>query len=73
MPEPETLISTEQLAAALGQPDLRIYNSTTYLQPPQRPVDRRLGYSLRRTDIYMKATTEEKGISHGATSTCISA
>jgi hypothetical protein len=42
------------------------------LQPPQRPVDLRLGYSIRRTDIHMKAATE-KGISHGATSACISA
>src|SRR6516225_574081 len=38
----------------------------------RKPVDRRLGYSLRRTDIHMTAATE-KGISHGATATLISA
>src|SRR5215472_7431302 len=38
----------------------------------RKPVDRRLGYSLRTTDIHMTAATE-KGISHGATATCISA
>jgi hypothetical protein len=31
------------------------------LQPPQRPLDRRMGYGLPKTDIHMKATTEEKG------------
>ena len=34
MREPEALISTEQLAAALGRPDLRVYDCTTYLEPP---------------------------------------
>jgi thiosulfate/3-mercaptopyruvate sulfurtransferase len=34
MREPEALISTEQLAAALGRPDLRLYDCTTYLEPP---------------------------------------
>jgi len=33
MREPRALISTEQLAAALGQPNLRIYDCTTYLEP----------------------------------------
>lgn len=33
MREPRALISTDQLAAALGQPDLRIYDCTTYLEP----------------------------------------
>jgi thiosulfate/3-mercaptopyruvate sulfurtransferase len=33
MRDPEALISTEQLAARLGQPDLRIYDCTTYLDP----------------------------------------
>src|ERR1700726_3206259 len=33
MREPQALISTEQLAAALGQPNLRIYDCTTYLEP----------------------------------------
>jgi len=34
MREPEALISTEQLAAALGRADVRIYDCTTYLEPP---------------------------------------
>ena len=34
MREPRALIGTEQLDAALGQPDLRIYDCTTYLEPP---------------------------------------
>jgi len=34
MREPEALISTEQLAAVLGRPDLRVYDCTTYLEPP---------------------------------------
>ncbi len=34
MREPQALISSEQLAAALGQPNLRIYDCTTYLEPP---------------------------------------
>ena len=33
MREPRALISTDQLAAALGQPDLRTYDCTTYLEP----------------------------------------
>ena len=33
MREPQALITTEQLAATLGQPDLRIYDCTTYLEP----------------------------------------
>ena len=33
MRDPKSLITTEQLAAALGQPDLRIYDCTTYLEP----------------------------------------
>lgn len=33
MREPKALISTTQLARALGQPDLRIYDCTTYLEP----------------------------------------
>jgi thiosulfate/3-mercaptopyruvate sulfurtransferase len=33
MREPRALISTDQLAAALGQPGLRIYDCTTYLEP----------------------------------------
>jgi thiosulfate/3-mercaptopyruvate sulfurtransferase len=34
MRESQALISTEQLAAALGQGNLRIYDCTTYLDPP---------------------------------------
>jgi thiosulfate/3-mercaptopyruvate sulfurtransferase len=33
MRDPEALITTEQLAARLGAPDLRIYDCTTYLEP----------------------------------------
>ena len=33
MREPKALIGTEQLAAALGQPNLRIYDCTSYLEP----------------------------------------
>jgi thiosulfate/3-mercaptopyruvate sulfurtransferase len=33
MRDPKALISTEQLAAALGRPDIRIYDCTTYLEP----------------------------------------
>lgn len=33
MREPQALISTEDLAKALGQPNLRIYDCTTYLEP----------------------------------------
>jgi thiosulfate/3-mercaptopyruvate sulfurtransferase len=34
MREPEALISTAQLADALRRPDLRVYDCTTYLEPP---------------------------------------
>jgi thiosulfate/3-mercaptopyruvate sulfurtransferase len=34
MRDPQALITTEQLAAALGRSDLRIYDCTTYLEPP---------------------------------------
>ena len=33
MQDPRALISTAQLASALGQPDLRLYDCTTYLEP----------------------------------------
>jgi len=33
MREPKALVSTAQLAGALGQPDLRVYDCTTYLEP----------------------------------------
>jgi len=35
MRDPQALITAAQLAAALGQPDLRVYDCTTYLEPPQ--------------------------------------
>jgi thiosulfate/3-mercaptopyruvate sulfurtransferase len=34
MRDPQALMSTEQLATILGQPSLRIYDCTTYLEPP---------------------------------------
>ena len=34
MRDPQALISTEALAAALGEADLRVYDCTTYLEPP---------------------------------------
>jgi len=34
MRDPQALITTAQLAAALGQPDLRVYDCTTHLEPP---------------------------------------
>ncbi len=34
MRDPGALISTEELAAALGQPELRVYDCTTYFEPP---------------------------------------
>ena len=33
MRDPQALISTEQLAGVLGQPSLRVYDCTTYLEP----------------------------------------
>jgi len=37
--DPDTLISTDDLAARLGQPGLRIYDCTTYLEPPDPGSD----------------------------------
>ena len=34
MRDPDALISTDDLAARLGQPGLRVYDCTTYLEPP---------------------------------------
>jgi len=34
MRDPQALISTGQLASVLGQPGLRVYDCTTYLEPP---------------------------------------
>jgi thiosulfate/3-mercaptopyruvate sulfurtransferase len=34
MRDPDALISTDELAARLNQPELRIYDCTTYLEPP---------------------------------------
>jgi thiosulfate/3-mercaptopyruvate sulfurtransferase len=39
MRDPNAIISTETLAARLGQPDLRIYDCTTYNNPPPPGVD----------------------------------
>src|SRR5713226_8366300 len=39
MRDPDALISTEDLAARLGQPGLRIYDCTTYLEPPDPGSD----------------------------------
>ena len=50
MRDPHALISTEQLAAALGQPDLRVYDCTTYLEsPPPGSDDPYLAVPGRRT------------------------
>jgi thiosulfate/3-mercaptopyruvate sulfurtransferase len=50
MTQPTSLISTEQLAAMFGQPDLRIYDCTTYLEPaPQGSGDPYLVVPGRRT------------------------
>jgi thiosulfate/3-mercaptopyruvate sulfurtransferase len=34
MRDPQALMSTEQLSKILGQPSLRVYDCTTYLEPP---------------------------------------
>src|SRR5882672_2912238 len=39
MREPQALITPTQLQAALGQADLRIYDCTTYLEPPPPDSD----------------------------------
>jgi thiosulfate/3-mercaptopyruvate sulfurtransferase len=39
MRDPNAIISTEALAALLGQPNLRIYDCTTYNNPPPPGVD----------------------------------
>jgi thiosulfate/3-mercaptopyruvate sulfurtransferase len=39
MRDPRALISSEDLAAALGQPNLRIYDCTTYLEPAPAESD----------------------------------
>ena len=39
MRDPDALISTEALAARLAQPGLRIYDCTTYLEPPDPGSD----------------------------------
>ena len=56
MRDPQALISTEQLASSLYQPDLRIYDCTTYLEPtpagsddPYIAVSGRVAPSRRRT------------------------
>lgn len=50
MRDPDALISTEQLAAALGQPALRVYDCTTYLEsPPPGSDDPYIAVPGRRT------------------------
>jgi thiosulfate/3-mercaptopyruvate sulfurtransferase len=50
MREPQALISTKQLADSLHQPDLRIYDCTTYLEPaPAGSGDPYIAVSGRRT------------------------
>jgi thiosulfate/3-mercaptopyruvate sulfurtransferase len=39
MRDPRALLSTEQLAASLGEPNLRIYDCTTYLEPAAADSD----------------------------------
>lgn len=39
MRDPDALISTGDLGARLGQPELRIYDCTTYLEPPDPGSD----------------------------------
>ena len=50
MREPQALISAEQLARSLGQPDLRLYDCTTYLEPtPAGSEDPYIAVSGRKT------------------------
>jgi thiosulfate/3-mercaptopyruvate sulfurtransferase len=50
MREPQALISTEQLAIALGQSNLRVYDCTTYLEPtPPGSDDPYIAVPGRRT------------------------
>src|SRR5262249_50517451 len=50
MREPQAVISTDQLAAALGQANLRIYDCTTYLEPtPPGSDDPYIAVPGRRT------------------------
>lgn len=39
MRDPNAIISTEALAALLGQPNLHVYDCTTYNNPPPPGVD----------------------------------
>src|SRR5215204_1708103 len=50
MRDPQALISTERLASSLSEPDLRIYDCTTYLEPtPAGSDDPYVAVSGRRT------------------------
>ena len=50
MRDPQAVIGTEQLAGSLHQPDLRIYDCTTYLEPaPAGSGDPYIAVSGRRT------------------------
>jgi hypothetical protein len=58
MREPRALIGTDQLAAALGQPDLRIYDCTTYLDPtPPGSDDPYIAVPGRKTSISSCSTS----------------
>ena len=39
MRDPDALISTDDLARRLAQPELRVYDCTTYLEPPDPGSD----------------------------------
>ena len=45
MRDPQALIGTEQLSTILGQPSLRVYDCTTYLEPPPPGMLRSLGFA----------------------------
>src|SRR6266478_6284796 len=47
--DPQALMSTEQLSKILGQPSLRIYDCTTYLEPPPGNDDPYVAVAGRRT------------------------
>ena len=50
MRDPQALISTDQLSGILGQPNLRIYDGTTYLEtPPPGSDDPYVAVPGRRT------------------------
>jgi thiosulfate/3-mercaptopyruvate sulfurtransferase len=54
MSSPTSLITTEQLAARLDDPDLRVYDCTTYLEP-----------TLQRSDVPYRAVPGDKTFEAG--------